>query len=118
MPLQDTFIPVAKTLVDLGRIGTCNLIRVDSTYDPAVGEVVEVETIYAGFGAVMKRWRDEAGGTGEDYRLEVWMDHQTTNYLPETKDRVSYDGRTWKVISVNPTYSGDALVASKLTCAS
>ena len=35
-------------------------------------------------------------------------------HLPKTDDEVDYDGTTWKVVSVAPTYSSKALIASKL----
>jgi hypothetical protein len=63
---------------------------------------------------VLNRSRVEGGGTAETYELMLWVEHKTLPLLPTTADYVTYDGTTWKVTAVEPTYSSKGLIASKL----
>lgn len=87
-------------------------------YDPALGEVVETITDYSISAGVLSRGRTEAGGTAETYTLTLWIQHSASGlpHLPTTADRVVYDSTTWKVTTIDPTYSSKALIASKITC--
>jgi hypothetical protein len=63
---------------------------------------------------VLSRSRVEEGGTSEKYELLLWVEHKTLPILPKTGDEVTYDGTTWKVTEVAPTYSSKKWIASKL----
>ena len=69
---------------------------------------------------VLNRSRGEEGGTAETWALMLWIHHGPMGlpFLPTTGDEVLYDGSTWKVTEVNPTYSSAGLIASKLQCRS
>ena len=67
---------------------------------------------------MLSRGRSEAGGVGEDYELRLWIHHGTSGMpeLPKTGDVVEYDNTQWQVVTVDPTYSSEGLIASKLIC--
>jgi len=117
MAFQDTFAkPLAKQLVDLFRVSSLSYIRIEQAYDPAVGDVVITETPFAAAGAVTKTMRTEQGGTGENYAIEAWIDTAGIGEIwPTTADQLEYDGARWKVISIDPQYSGDVKYAVKVT---
>ncbi len=114
---QDSWArPLAKQLVDLFRVDGLTYVRIDQTYDPAVGDVVITETPYPKAGAVTKTMRTEDGGTGETYSIEAWVDLEGLGDIwPTTADRLEYDGARWKIIGIDPMYSGDVKYAAKLT---
>ena len=118
MNIDGTFLPVAVELIDqcfpteivYQKIG-------QPTYDPASGEVtpdVVESTINAG---ILSRGRVEGGGPLETFELRLWIQHSPSGLqeLPSTADRVLYDDRYWKVVTVDQTYSSKALIASRLT---
>lgn len=117
MASQDSWArPLAKQLVDLFRVNSLTYIRIDQTYDPAVGDVVITETPYTGAGAVTKTMRTEEGGAAEVYSIEVWCDLEGIDDVwPTTADLLEYDGARWKIIAIDPQYSGDVKYAAKLT---
>ena len=86
------------------------------SYDPATGEVVQDITEYSIKAGILSRERTEEGGVGEEYLLNLWLQHSSSGmpHLPKTGDVVIYDSTEWSVISVAPTYSSKALIASKL----
>ena len=119
MDIKATFLPVAEELIDsvfpTHVVYTRNL---GSSYDPSTGDVTpntEQFTIKAG---VLSRGRSEAGGVGEDYEIRLWIHHGTSGMpeLPKTGDVVEYDATQWRVVTVDPTYSSEGLIASKLIC--
>ena len=117
MDIKSTFLPIAEELIDSVFPTHVVYIRnLGSSYDPATGEVTqntEQFTIKAG---VLSRGRSEAGGAGEDYELRLWIHHGTSGMpeLPKTGDVVEYDNTRWKVTTVDPTYSSEGLIASKI----
>ena len=87
-------------------------------YDPASGSVIENVTQLNIKAGVLSRGRSEQGGVGEAYELRLWIHHASSGLpqLPTTSDRVVYDGTTWQVTEVDPTYSSAGLIASKILC--
>ena len=80
-------------------------------YDPATGEVVQDTTEYSIKAGILSRERTEEGGIGEEYLLNLWLQHSSSGmpHLPKTDDEVDYDGTTWKVVSIAPTYKSKGL---------
>ena len=118
MDIDATFMPVAVELIDTVFPTTITYERVQPpAYDPSTGDVVENVTQFDIKAGVLSRGRVEAGGVGESYELRLWIQHSASGlpHLPTTADRVEYDGTSWKVVSVDPTYSSKGLIASKLT---
>ena len=119
MDIDATFLPVARTLIDDVFNTSVTYHRMNGqTYDPATGELVNDVQDYSISAGVLSRSRTDEGGAGEDYSLELWIQHSASGvpHLPTTSDEVTYDGVRWKVSSVSPTYSSKALIASKLLC--
>ena len=118
MDIDATFMPVAIDLID-NRFPTTIIYKRDegSSYDPATGDVTPNVVDYAISAGVLPRGRTEAGGTAETYELSLWIQHSASGlpHLPTTADRVVYDGTTWKVTDITPTYSSKGLIASKIT---
>ena len=117
MDLDSTFLPVAVDLIQNVFPSPITYVRnTDAAYDPATGDVTATNEAFEISAGVLKRSRTEAGGTGEDYTLEIWIDHSETGlpHLPTTRDVVTYLGEAWKVTNVDPTYSSKGLIASKL----
>jgi hypothetical protein len=85
------------------------------SFDPLTGAVTGADVDHNINAGVLKRNRTEEGGTAEKYELLLWVEHKTLPILPKTGDSVTYDGTTWKVTAVEPTYSSKGLIASKLT---
>ena len=118
MDIKNTFLPVAVDLID--NVFPTDVVYVRNqppTYDPATGDVVvnsEQLNIKAG---VLSRGRVEAGGVGETYELRLWIHHASSGMpeLPTTADAVQYDGTVWKVTDIDPTYSSEGLIASRIT---
>ena len=85
------------------------------SYDPATGDVVETETSFP----ARERYQtneSEGGGVAGTQELEVWIDMQGIGDVwPTTRDRLEYLGKSWKVVAIDPKYSGDTLYACKLT---
>ena len=117
MDIRQTFLPVAEELIDSVFPTAIVYIRnLGSSYDPASGEVTQNTEQYTIKAGVLSRGRIEAGGAGEDYELRLWIHHGTSGmpHLPKTGDVVEYDATQWKVITIDPTYSSEGLIASKL----
>ena len=123
MDIDATFLPVAVELID--NVFPTDVIFVEhtdttSSYDPLTGTVPKVEVQHNIKAGVLSRGRTEEGGGGETYELRLWIHHASSGYtkLPKTSDSVIYDSTTWRVVTVDPTYSSAGLIASKLTCRS
>ena len=86
------------------------------SYDPSTGEVVPNTTQFSINAGILSRGRLEEGGVGESQELRLWIHHGTGGmpHLPTTSDQVEYFGLTWKITSVDPTYSSKNLIASKV----
>ena len=107
---------MAKQLVDLFRCSTLNYVTiVPGAYDPLTGTIVNAETTITAAGAVTKSMKDERTGVEESQEMECWLDHQKVPWPINTDDRLEYLGKRWKIVSIDPTYSGDVVYASKIT---
>ena len=116
MDIDATFGPVADLLVnEVFPTAIVYQARTNGSYNPETGEVTGTTTDYAINAGVLSRSRVEEGGVGEVYQLMLWVEHKTLPVLPKTGDTVAYDGTTWRVVEVAPTYSSKGLIASKLT---
>ena len=123
MDITSVFTPIAVELID--SVFPTDVIFIEHTdttgsYDPLTGRVTKTEIQHNIKAGVLSRGRTEEGGVGEQYTLLLWIQHSPSGYpkLPKTSDSVIYDGTTWKVTSIDPTYSSAGLIASKLTCRS
>ena len=117
MDIDATFLPVGKELIDnVFPTGIRYFRNNGSSYDPSTGEVVPNVTQYDINAGVLSRGRTEEGGVGETQELRLWVHHGDGGmpHLPTTSDQVEYFGLTWKVTSVDPTYSSNNLIASKI----
>ena len=117
MASQDAWArPLAKQLVDLFRVDDCDYIRIaQGTYDTTTGQITNTETVFEGAAAVTKTGRIEEGGVGEEHYLECWIDTQGIGDVqPTTTDQMEYLGRRWKIVAVDPAYSGDVEYAVKV----
>ena len=119
MNVDQTFRPVAVELID-EVFGTSLIYQQvqPPVYDPASGSVIENVTQLNIKAGVLSRGRTEQGGVGETYELRLWIHHASSGLpqLPTTSDRVVYDGTTWQVTEIDPTYSSAGLIASKILC--
>ena len=119
MNIDAVFKPIAKQLIDVTFPTGIRYLRDNgSSYDPATGTVTPSVTQYDIQAGVLSRGRTEQGGVGETHELRLWIHHGSGGMpeLPTTSDRVEYGGLTWKVTSVDPTYSSADLIASKIVC--
>lgn len=108
--------PLSKTLVDLFRVSGLDYIRILTSYDPVVGIPVPSEMVYSGAGAVTKWSNIEEGGVGGPQTIECWIDLSSIDDIwPTTGDQLEYEGKRWKIISIDPAYAGDVKYAVKLT---
>ena len=119
MDVTSEFLPVAVTLIN--EVFPTSIIYQQvqpPVYDPASGSVIENVTQLNIKAGVLSRGRTEQGGVGEAYELRLWIHHASSGLpqLPTTSDRVVYDGTTWQVTEVDPTYSSAGLIASKILC--
>ena len=119
MQITPTFLPVAVELIDEVFPTSITYIRnLGSSYDPSTGEVTQNTEEFSIKAGVLSRGRSEEGGVGETYELRLWIHHGSTGvpHLPKTGDVVDYDSTRWKVTTIDPTYSSEGLIASKLIC--
>ena len=117
MDISNTFLPVAIELIqNVFPTPITYTRRLGTSYDPATGNVTENTQAFNISAGIISRSRTEEGGVGETYSLTLWIDHSATGmpHLPTTADSVTYDGTTWKVVTIDPTYSSNSLIASKL----
>ena len=115
MNIDATFLPVADLLVN--SVFPTPIVYHENkpgTYDPLTGAVTAATVDHAINAGVLNCKRVEGGGTAETYELLLWVEHKTFLVLPKTGDTVTYDGTTWKIAAVEPTYSSKGLIASKL----
>ena len=118
MDIDATFLPVAKELIDSVFPTTIAYLRNSGGgYDPSTGEVTPGTVQFDIKAGVLSRGRAESGGVGETHEIRLWIHHGTGGlpHLPTTADQVEYGGLTWKVTTIDPTYSSKGLIASKIT---
>ena len=117
MDIDGTFLPVAIELIDSVFPTPIKYLQTENpTYDPSSGQTTPNVTEYSINAGILSRGRVEQGGAAEEYELRLWIHHGSRGLpvLPKTSDRVLYDSVYWKVFSVDPTYSSDDLIASKI----
>ena len=117
MNIDGTFLPVAEELIDSIFPTPIKYLQTENpAYDPATGQTTPNVTEFSINAGILSRGRVEQGGAAEDYELRLWIHHGSRGLpvLPKTSDRVLYDSVYWKVFSVDPTYSSDDLIASKI----
>lgn len=117
MDIDKVFLPVAEELIDVTFPTPIKYLQTENpAYDPATGQTTPNVTEYSINAGILSRGRVEQGGAAEDYELRLWIHHGSRGLpvLPKTSDRVYYDSVYWKVFSIDPTYSSDALIASKI----
>jgi hypothetical protein len=115
MDIDSTFIGVADTLIN--SVFPTPIVYHEksiTTYDPLTGDVTAADVLHNINAGVLSRSRIEDGGTAERYELLLWVEHKTLMLKPKTGDEVAYDGTTWKVTAIEPTYSSKNWIASKL----
>lgn len=119
MDVAATFLPVAVSLID-DTFGTPIVYEqlTAEVYDPATGTVQRTVVTHNIKAGVLSMGRTEEGGASETRQLRLWLHHGDGGLpgLPVTGDEVQYLGTTWKVQNIDPTYAGDRLIASKVTC--
>ena len=117
MDIDATFLPVGVELID-NVFPTAIVYHQHGAgaYDPITGTVTGADTDHAIKAGVLSRSRVEAGGPNETYEISLWVHHGASGlgFLPTTADSFTYDTVVWKVVSVEPTYSSAALIASKI----
>lgn len=109
--------PLALELVNLFRETEVTFVRqTGQVYDPSTGQVVTEELPIKCGAAVEQVSRNEEGGVGETHTAIMWFDSTTLPIAPTTADRVEYNQRTWRIVSIDPHYgSGATNYAYKLT---
>jgi hypothetical protein len=118
MAFADDLLEVAVELVDdMAAVPITYQRRIHGGYDPATGLVTESVVDRQIMAGVLSTGRTEQGGAQESHQLRLWVQHGPSGLqiFPLTSDRVQYLGEWWKVTVIDPTFSGNALVASKLT---
>lgn len=108
--------PIAKLANSTFVVPSLKYVRVSRSYDPATGAVTATETEYSNCGAVEQSGRVESGGTAESYEVVVWLATESIGeQFPTTGDHLIYMSMKWKIVSINPQYSGDVLYACQVT---
>ena len=121
MDITSTFLPVAQTLIEKVFPTPIVYRRLSTgTYNPVTGAYVKAQTDYAINAGVLSRARGEEGGSAETWHLMLWIHHGPGGLpvTPATSDEVVYDGVTWRVTTIDPTYGSAGLIASKIICRS
>ena len=118
MDVRATFLPIGEELIN--NVFPTNITYIRSTgtgYDPSTGEVTQGTEQLAIKAGVLSRGRLETGGVGETYEIRLWIHHGTSGLpdLPTTADSLEYDNTLWKVTEIDPTYSSEGLIASRIT---
>lgn len=115
MQFDTLFRGVGKDLVELfGSDCTYHQDAVGGSYDPLSGTVTTASTDYTVKVGVEELKRVEEGGASERMEALMWFSHVLLPITPTTADRVTYQGKTWQVVAVEPEYAGDQLIAFKL----
>jgi hypothetical protein len=117
MDITAVFTPVAIELIDNQFPTPIKYLQTENPiYDPSSGQTTPNVTEYSINAGILSRGRTEQGGAAEEYELRLWIHHGSRGLpvLPKTSDRVYYDNVYWKVFNIDPTYSSDALIASKI----
>lgn len=116
MASQDSWCkPLADELVSVFRVNSLSYVRVaPGTYDPATGTIANTETTFTKAGAITERRREEVQNGLERYEIDVWMALSDIGEVyPTYADYFTYDGTSYKIMQIDPIYSGDTKYAVK-----
>ena len=117
MDIDAVFLPVGKELIDNVFPTPIKYLETGNpTYDPATGQTTPNVVEHSINAGILSRGRSESGGVAEEYELRLWVHHDVGGLpvLPKTSDRIFYHDVYWKVVKIDPSYSSDDLIASKL----
>ena len=120
MASQDAWArPLADEVVSEFRVDSLDYIRRVTGYDPATGDTTQTETLYPKAGAVTKLSNIEEGGVSGPQTLMAWVYlGDIDDIWPTTNDLLRYQGYRWKIVDIDPMFSGDVKYACKLTARS
>ena len=120
MASQDAWArPLAEELVSEFRVDTLDYIRRVTGYDPATGDTTQTETVYLKAGAVTRLSNIEEGGVNGPQSMNAWVYlGDIDDIWPTTNDLLRYQGYRWKIVDIDPMFSGDVKYAAKLTARS
>ena len=115
MQFDTLFRGVGKDLVELfGSDCTYHHRSTAPTYDPLSGAVIDPVADHVVKVGVEEIKRVEEGGVSEKHEALMWFSHVLLPVTPTTSDSVTYQGKTWQVVAVEPEYAGDQVIAFKL----
>ena len=117
MASQDEWArPLAAELVSEFRVDSLDYIRRVTGYDPATGDTTQTETVFLKAGAVTKLSNIEEGGVSGPHSMSAWVYlGDIDDIWPTTNDLLRYQGYRWKIVNIDPMFSGDLKYAAKLT---
>ena len=120
MASQDLWCkPLADELVGVFRVDSLDYIRITTGYDPATGDTTTTETVFSSAGAVLKMANIEEGGIAGPQTLQCWVDLTSIDEIwPTPHDCLQYQGKRWRLTTIDPAYAGDTRYAAKLTARS
>ena len=119
MQFDALFRGVGKDLVELfGSDCVYHQSTGGGTYDPMTGVTTNPVTDHNVKVGVEQVDRSEEGGAEESRTALMWFSHVLLPITPTTADTITYRGEEWKVVSVDPEFSGDQLIAFKITARS
>jgi len=116
MASQDAWAkPLADQLVSVFRVNSLSYVRVTpGTYNTTTGTITNAETTYTAAGAVTERRRESVQDGLERYEIDVWMALSDIGEVyPTYADYFTYDNTTFKIMQIDPIYSGDTRYAVK-----
>ena len=107
--------PLADELVSVFRVDTLSYVRVTpGAYDPATGTITNEEIIFTKAGAITERRREEVQNGLERFEMDVWMAlSDIDEEYPTYTDHFVYEDKTYKIMQIDPIYSGDTRYAVK-----
>ena len=116
MASQDSWCkPLADELVSIFRVDSLLYVRVTpGAYDPATGTITNTETTFTKAGAITERRREEVQNGLERFEMDVWMAlSDIAEEYPTYADHFVYESKTYKIMQIDPIYSGDKRYAVK-----
>ena len=114
MQFDVLFREVGKDLMTLFGSDCTYHQNLPGTYDPLSGAVTVTSVDHAVKVGVEQLKRVEGCGAVETHEALMWFSHVLLPLEPTTADTVTYQGKTWRVVAVEPEYAGDNLIAFKL----
>ena len=106
--------PLANELVSVFRVDSLSYVRVaPGTYDPLLAPSPTPRPPSPA-GAITERRREEVQNGLERYEIDVWMALSDIGEVyPTYADYFTYDGTSYKIMQIDPIYSGDTKYAVK-----